>query len=63
MQLIIHTVPRTYIGGGERRGKGIVPQSRTGVLAKGGKTRKKSKPMWYLIKDRPRGYDVRGGKK
>ena len=49
-------------GGGERRGKGIIPQSRTGVLAKGGKTRNKRKPTWYIVKGRPRGYEVRGKK-
>eukprot|EP00835_Amoeboradix_gromovi_P003800 NODE_265_length_12372_cov_0.450012.p6 type:complete len:375 gc:universal NODE_265_length_12372_cov_0.450012:7426-8550(+) len=49
-------------GGGERRGKGIDPQSRSGVLAKGGITRSKRKANWHIIKARPRGYEIRGKK-
>ncbi len=38
------------MGGGEGRSKsGAIPQSKTGVLAKGGKTRNKNKPSTQLI--------------
>jgi large subunit ribosomal protein L2 len=38
------------MGGGEGRSKsGAIPQSKTGVLAKGGKTRNKNKPSTSLI--------------
>eukprot|EP00834_Sanchytrium_tribonematis_P000651 NODE_12_length_54577_cov_0.384100.p16 type:complete len:319 gc:universal NODE_12_length_54577_cov_0.384100:29078-30034(+) len=46
-------------GGGERRGKGIIPQSRTGVLAKGGRTRNTRKSKKMIVKERPRGFQLR----
>lgn len=40
------------MGGGEGRSKGHIPQSPTGVLAKGGKTRNKKPSDKYIIKRR-----------
>jgi large subunit ribosomal protein L2 len=41
------------MGGGEARGKGgRQPCSQTGILAKGFRTRRKSKSRDYLVKDR-----------
>ncbi|KAL7747675.1 mitochondrial 54S ribosomal protein rml2 [Sorochytrium milnesiophthora] len=42
-------------GGGEGRTRGKIPVTPWGIPTKGKKTRKKSKPTWWIIKDRPRG--------
>ncbi|KAI9184475.1 mitochondrial 54S ribosomal protein rml2 [Blastocladiella emersonii ATCC 22665] len=42
-------------GGGESRTKGKIPVTPWGVPTKGFRTRKKSKPTWWVVKGRPRG--------
>ncbi len=49
----VHMNPVDHpMGGGEGRGKGNIPQSRTSVLSKGFKTRTKKKSTRLIVKDR-----------
>ncbi len=49
----VHMNPVDHpMGGGEGRGKGNIPQSRTSVLSKGFKTRCKKKSTRLIVKDR-----------
>lgn len=49
----VHMNPVDHpMGGGEGRGKGNIPQSRTSVLSKGFKTRSKKKSTRLIVKDR-----------
>ncbi|MBM3192704.1 MAG: 50S ribosomal protein L2 [Chlamydiae bacterium] len=49
----VHMNPVDHpMGGGEGRGKGNIPQSRTSVLSKGFKTRTKKKSSRLIVKDR-----------
>jgi large subunit ribosomal protein L2 len=49
----VHMNPVDHpMGGGEGRGKGNIPQSRTSVLSKGFKTRAKKKNSRLIVKDR-----------
>jgi large subunit ribosomal protein L2 len=49
----VHMNPVDHpMGGGEGRGKGNIPQSRTSVLSKGFKTRTKKKNSRLIVKDR-----------
>ncbi|KNE56337.1 ribosomal protein L2 [Allomyces macrogynus ATCC 38327] len=42
-------------GGGEGKTKGKIPVTPWGVPTKGYKTRRKAKPTWWIVKERPRG--------